>query len=121
MNTDLSPEERTELGKIVREVWIAWATQLPAAMQYIMYDRTVSWDNLNDAQREVDRRIGETLFQLGVVSGGVAALQVATKELRDMTRTVLDASGLNFAANHLERAATNIEKQITAMQRGTQT
>ena len=48
---------REDLGRLVRETWIAWAREQP--------DPKPSWlvpfDDLDEGQREVDMRIGEAV------------------------------------------------------------
>ena len=55
---------RDNLGRLVREVWIAWAREQP--------DPKPSWlvpyDQLDEPAKEVDRRIGERLFLEGYQS-----------------------------------------------------
>lgn len=49
---------RDHLGRIVREAWIAWAKEQP--------DPKPSWlvpyDELSEADKEADRRIGEAVW-----------------------------------------------------------
>lgn len=52
---------RDILGKEVRHVWIVWAREQPNCKP----SWTVPWDGLSEPDREVDRRIGETLYRLG--------------------------------------------------------
>lgn len=49
--------DREELGKLVRQVWIEWAQEQPN----VKTSWLVPWDELSEPDREVDRRIGETL------------------------------------------------------------
>ena len=49
---------RSELGKLVREVWIKWAREQPSPKPSWL----VPWEQLSENDREVDRRIGETLY-----------------------------------------------------------
>ncbi len=52
---------RERLGEVVRNVWIDWAKeQLNPKPSWLL-----PWDKLAEPDREVDRRIGETLFRLG--------------------------------------------------------
>lgn len=66
-------EQREELGKAVREEWIAWAKEQPNPKPSWL----VQWEGLSEQDKEVDRRIGARLFNAG-------AMRVAT---------VLDESG----------------------------
>lgn len=52
---------REYLGWLVRDVWIKWAReQAPPKPSWF-----TPWEEMNEADKEVDRRIGETLFNLG--------------------------------------------------------
>lgn len=54
-------EPRELLGRLVRQVWLDWAREQenPKASWLL------SWEDLDDGQREVDMRIGEVLFERG--------------------------------------------------------
>ena len=55
---------RDDLGKHVRDVWVAWASrQLSPKASWL-----VRWDDLGEFDREVDRQIGEALFARGAAS-----------------------------------------------------
>lgn len=58
---------RDVLGRMVREVWIEWAQQQPVAKQHWLKP----YDQLDEADKEVDRRIGERLFAAGRASVSV--------------------------------------------------
>lgn len=45
---------REDLGRLVRETWIAWAREQTDPKPSWL----TGWDELDDGQREVDRRIG---------------------------------------------------------------
>ncbi|HEY6493284.1 MAG TPA: hypothetical protein VIZ43_08430 [Trebonia sp.] len=47
--------DREELGRRVREIWVAWASEQPDPKPSWL----ASWDDLDDGQREADMRIGE--------------------------------------------------------------
>jgi hypothetical protein len=55
---------RDDLGRIVREVWVSWAQEQPNPKASWL----VPYDQLNEPDREVDRRIGERLFREGLRS-----------------------------------------------------
>ena len=57
-------QRRDDLGRIVREVWIKWAKEQPSPKPSWL----VPYDQLNEPDREVDRRIGERLFFEGCKS-----------------------------------------------------
>jgi hypothetical protein len=48
---------REDLGRIVRETWVAWAREQPDPKPSWLTD----WDDLDAGQREVDMRIGEAV------------------------------------------------------------
>lgn len=48
---------REDLGRLVRETWVAWAGEQPGPKPSWM----TGWDELDDGQREVDMRIGEAV------------------------------------------------------------
>ena len=50
-------DDREPLGRIVRETWVAWAKEQPEQKPSWL----VSWDELDDGQREVDMRIGSAV------------------------------------------------------------
>lgn len=52
---------REELGRAVRQVWVAWAHEQPAPKPSWL----LPWEALDDGQREVDMRIGEALHETG--------------------------------------------------------
>jgi hypothetical protein len=54
-------DDRDALGKHVRAVWISWAREQPNPKPSWL----VPWEGLGEADREVDRRIGEVLYRRG--------------------------------------------------------
>ena len=66
------PPDRDALGRRVREVWIEWAKRQP--------DPKPSWfvpyDDLSEADKEVDRCIGSVLWGDGFAAGTEAAWSV---------------------------------------------
>lgn len=52
--------DRETLGREVRAVWVAWAEEQPDPKPSWL----VPWEGLGEADREVDRRIGERLYAL---------------------------------------------------------
>lgn len=50
-------DHRDVLGELVRDVWVAWAREQPNPKPSWL----VPWDELDEASKEVDRRIGEAL------------------------------------------------------------
>lgn len=53
--------DREALGRLVREAWAAWAREQPAPKPSWL----VPWEEISEAEREVDRRIGEALARAG--------------------------------------------------------
>lgn len=58
---ELPQEERERLGRVVRQVWVGWAQEQPILKPSWL----LPWELLREEDREVDRRIGETLYQMG--------------------------------------------------------
>lgn len=54
--------DREGLGRLVREVWIAWAMEQPAPKSSWL----LPWEALQEPDREVDRRIGEAVARQAV-------------------------------------------------------
>lgn len=52
---------REALGKEVRRVWLEWAHAQPNPKESWL----LSWEELDDDQKEADRLIGERLYHLG--------------------------------------------------------
>lgn len=60
--------DREQLGRRVREVWIAWAREQPNPKPSWL----VPWEGLSEPDKEVDRRIGAAIWcdamaQMGVM------------------------------------------------------
>lgn len=53
--------DRDMLGRVVRDVWVAWAREQPNPKPSWL----VEWDDLSEPDKEVDRRIGEALAGIG--------------------------------------------------------
>jgi len=49
------PIDREQLGRLVREIWVAWAREQPNPKPSWLKP----WEELSEPDREVDRRIGE--------------------------------------------------------------
>lgn len=52
-----APISREELGRLVRETWVAWAAEQPNPKPSWL----TGWEQLDHGQREVDMRIGEAI------------------------------------------------------------
>jgi hypothetical protein len=53
---------RDDLGRVVRRVWVHWAARQPAPKASWL----VGWEQLSEPEREVDRRIGQTVWALAI-------------------------------------------------------
>jgi len=53
--------DREELGKIVREVWVAWAKQNPKLKDRLKPEYLVQFDDLDEDDKECNRLIGEAV------------------------------------------------------------
>lgn len=53
---------REDLGRMVREEWIAWASQQPNPKPSWL----IPWEDLDDGQKEIDMRIGVRLYNKGI-------------------------------------------------------
>lgn len=49
------------LGRLIREVWVAWASEQPDAKPSWL----LPWEDLDEGQQEVDARMGLALFEQG--------------------------------------------------------
>ena len=88
------PLDREHLGRIVREVWIAWAKEQPNPKPSWL----VPWEGLSEPDKEVDRRIGKRLAMEGVV---VIEGQLERAETQiDILRRQRDAIGVGNEALH---------------------
>jgi hypothetical protein len=67
-------DPRELVGRLVRQVWIEWASEQDDPKPSWL----LPWEDLDDGQREVDMRIGEKLYQ-----AGGDALTRKIKRLRD--------------------------------------
>jgi hypothetical protein len=54
LNLDITACTPDELGRVVREAWVAWAQTQP----YAKPSWLASYDDLNEADKEADRQIG---------------------------------------------------------------
>jgi hypothetical protein len=60
VNTEL----REFLGKLVRAEWMKWASEQSSPKPSWL----VPWDGLSEPDREVDRRIGEAIWNFSLAS-----------------------------------------------------
>ncbi len=66
------PVRREHLGKMVRRAWIDWAETQPEPKASWL----VEWDGLSEPDKEVDRQIGETLFNYATSPSDPTAISV---------------------------------------------
>lgn len=57
---DAQQPDREFLGRVVRMEWMAWAQEQPVKKPSWL----VPWDEMSEADREVDRRIGERIWNI---------------------------------------------------------
>lgn len=69
-------KSREELGQLVRKVWIEWARQQPDPKPSWL----VPWEQLSEADKEVDRRIGEVLFTEGMTQAADVCHQLSVAQ-----------------------------------------
>lgn len=62
MDDHVAVPKREELGRLVRSIWLEWAKEQPNPKPSWL----LPWEELSEPEKEVDRRIGEKLFLLGV-------------------------------------------------------
>jgi hypothetical protein len=62
----IDAEKRTQLGRMVRDVWIRWSLDQPDVEDHPSW--LVPWDELSERDREVDMRIGESIYVYGYLS-----------------------------------------------------
>ena len=66
---------REKLGKLVRQIWINYCRDTGDTKP----NHLATWDEISESDREVDRQIGEQLYQTGYRDGQEAKL----KEVED--------------------------------------
>jgi len=58
----MTAEDRDFYGRIVRQVWVEWAKEQPNPKPHHL----LPWEELDEDNREVDRRIGETVAKAAI-------------------------------------------------------
>lgn len=97
------------LGRVVHEIWIDWAREQPSSKSSWL----APWEALSEPDREVDRRIGEQLFAMGLAAGR-AEVQQEAADLRRMLQ-VVDARARDAeAALDDWRVATGVDSPAAA-------
>jgi hypothetical protein len=70
----LEQGRRERLGRTVRDVWIAFAKRQKAETGIAAKpSHLVSWDELDEPNKQVDREVGDACFQIGFQEGVQAA------------------------------------------------
>lgn len=80
-------DERDMLGQHVRKVWVAWAREQPDPKPSWL----LPWEQLSEPDREVDRRIGETLFKMGMNAEAFVAQKLDVSKMRADLLAEIDA------------------------------
>ncbi len=76
------PIDREFLGRLVRMVWVAWAKEQPDSPPHHL----ISWEELSEPSREVDRRIGEKVAEV--------ACAILERERRRLDNALTTANAL---------------------------
>ncbi len=99
--------DRESLGRIVREVWIAWAYEQAAPKPSWL----VPWEGLSECDREVDRRIGERIAHEALASqpgltGAHArsGIYIASKAKHGTRWQALRASGVPIVSTWIDES-----------------
>lgn len=74
-----------ELGRIVREEWVAWAKRQPNNFQHWL----AAWEDYPEASRDLARRTGERLFAVGAAWASAPGL--LREELEELLEVVAKA------------------------------
>lgn len=80
-----SAAPRDDLGRTLREVWVAWAREQPDAKPSWL----VPWEQLDEAHKEVDRRMAEALYELGAL-GSKGMVAFIRSQMQRIMRERLD-------------------------------
>jgi len=101
--------DREALGRLVREVWIAWAREQPNPKPSWL----VPWEGLSEPDKEVDRRIGERLAAEGARAAAPPASEDENAQAERWARLFYAGRMPPFAWEELHPGA--VEAEITAM------
>jgi len=63
--------DREQLGRVVREAWVAFKREEVAAGQSVDARHLVPWEELPEREKEIDRRIGEAVARAIQAAPGV--------------------------------------------------
>jgi hypothetical protein len=108
---------REQAGRLVRDVWIQWAKEQPDCAEHPSW--TVPYDQIAERDREVDRRIGETLIgyariiaeQYGIAIGREYEPNQITAVLRAIARSPATVQITDYDRRALISAAHLIERK----------
>jgi len=89
--------DREALGRLVREIWIEWAKE----QTHPKPSWLLSWEEIGEADREVDRRIGERLAMLPVTT------------FHGFFRFIRSSDALSMACTIIEEEAESIFRTNT--------
>jgi hypothetical protein len=101
VSDDFHTWDREALGKRVREVWVEWAKKQPDPKPSWL----VTWDDLDEGDKEVDRQIGETI-----------AKESNAKLEADFDELEKDYDELDLDNKHLRRVDVSLKEQIIGLE-----
>jgi hypothetical protein len=99
----VTADPREELGRVVRDTWVAWAREQPDPKPSWL----TGWNELDDGQREVDMRIGVAV---------VRAYFPEVESLHEVQRSTEDLRA--FEREYRTRLLAYLEAQATALREG---
>ncbi len=109
--------DREALGRKVRTVWVTWAREQPNPKPSWL----VPWEDLDELDREVDRRIGETLYAMGwhrveidrIIAGEAiaAADTVARESMAREGKTITPDDAWHGANSALDDTRASIDER----------
>jgi hypothetical protein len=108
---------REDLGRLVRHVWVEWAREQDNPKPSWL----LSWEDLDDGQREVDMRIGEALVKAAREGSGREVLVTPHELLRAaeghaMTVSTTDGEHLVLRIPTLEEFKRGIDKARASLE-----
>lgn len=97
--------DREALGRLVREVWIAWAYEQAAPKPSWL----VPWEDMAECDRELDRRIGERIAQEALASRS----KLTVEQAQEMANEALDRDGAAERRNAVMAALLRVSRGET--------
>ena len=111
-------DDRGPLGRLVRDTWVAWATEQPG----VKLSWLVTWDQLpeDDPQREVDMRIGAAVAVRAVADAKLRneRLEAQVSALDANRPAILDALSTAVAGAEYEALAKPYRAALEALGAG---